>query len=328
MLIGQQSDVGPAIAFVPQLNSLVFAWRGRGNNALNVAFSSTSNVSALGAVWTSAEVTSDTPSITVASNGVIYIAWKGHGNSDLSLAKLVIDTAHPGVPTATGITEKTSFLSVSDSFPSLNIFDHIYVSFRGAGTDHITFITADTNPPDVLTVSNETTALTPVMMACANNIDARGVFIGWVGTGNNSLNMLLLSGGSFYWGGDQRRYTSTNTSPSAFSIAYIPDRMYLAWRGSGNNQLNVMREDNWLTNSANTLPDTTDASPAICAYRNLDGVYYLALAWKGMGNADLNVQILNQNLGIVAHSENQWSNVKKAALPQSKIKVWPDAPTQ
>lgn len=325
MLIGQQSDVGPAIAFAPLLNCLVFAWRGVGNNAVNVALSSTSNnnINSLGGVYTSpTETTSDTPAVSVAANGAIYIAWKGVDNNDLSVAQLGIDTAHPGVPTVSGFTGKTSFLGVSGSFPSLYFFEHNYLSFASAAGELISFITTDTNPPNLLTVSNESTALTPVMNDCINTIDSRGFFIGWVGSGNGQLNVLLLSGGSFYWGGDQTKYTSTNTSPSAFSIGYIPDRMFLAWRGSGNNQLNIMREDQWLTNSANTLAATTDASPAICGYKDVNGIYYLALAWKGFGNQDLNVEILSQDMGIVAQTDLQWKNVTKVKLPHDKIKVW------
>src|SRR5204862_142727 len=80
--LGDTSPVSPSIASLG--GRLYIAWKGNGNNNLNVMYSS-DNGSTFGNKHTSCE-TSPQPPALCAHNGNVYVAWKGDGNEHLNVS--------------------------------------------------------------------------------------------------------------------------------------------------------------------------------------------------------------------------------------------------
>jgi hypothetical protein len=300
MLVNQQSDAGPALAFISDLAGIAYAWKGVGNNQLNVAISLPGAIANLGPVFTSGETTSAAPSLAAISGSAfgprrLFIAWKGAGNNDISVAELQVGANAAGTPMVLGVTTKLTIPGQqTDTGPRLLSFGgELYLSFKGVGNNQLNVMSTNalsanalTSFQNLQTLAGQTTDFSPVMAGT----NGRGVFIGWPGIGNGQINVMLTTGGSFYWGGPQTKFTSPQSTDAALALAYIYDRMYFAWKGIGNNQLNIQREDGWQANTGtNTLADTTSDSPALCSFQAADGTSFIALAWKGNGNQDLNI---------------------------------------
>ena len=82
MTLPDTSPVGTAIT--SSGNQLFLAWKGDGNNNLNVESSANGGATFSGK-FTSTETSTLAPALTTA-NGKVYIAWTGVGNSELNIA--------------------------------------------------------------------------------------------------------------------------------------------------------------------------------------------------------------------------------------------------
>lgn len=115
------------------------------------------------------------------------------------------------------------------------------------------------------------------------------LFIAWKGSGNDNLNVGVLSG-------DLKslvdKHISSETSSHAPALASSGDELLIAWKGSGNDNLNGAKVEWGLADSAgrvsidglgvkSTSPETSEAGPALAS----DG----SLGWRGSGNDALNV---------------------------------------
>ena len=84
LILGDTSPVSPSIAFCNR--NLYLAWKGDGNNNLNVMVSTDAGAS-FGRKNTSPETSDDAPAL--ASDGSrLFIAWKGSGNDNLNVARV------------------------------------------------------------------------------------------------------------------------------------------------------------------------------------------------------------------------------------------------
>src|SRR6266566_1777037 len=87
------SDLGPALA--SHLGRLFIAWRGSGNENLNVA---SGNLTDLDIPGTSSETSDIAPALSWLDGG-IYLAWKGAGNDNLNALAVVADPRQlQGIP--------------------------------------------------------------------------------------------------------------------------------------------------------------------------------------------------------------------------------------
>ena len=81
-ILDETSDNGPALAFHD--NALFLAWRGSGNDNLNVIVSDDGGVTFHGKM-TLPESSDDSPALA-SHNGRLFIAFRGSGNEDLNVA--------------------------------------------------------------------------------------------------------------------------------------------------------------------------------------------------------------------------------------------------
>jgi hypothetical protein len=78
------SSTSPALASLT--GRLFIAWKGDGNDNLNVEYSA-DNGQNFGHKFTSGQTSPQAPALC-AHNGELYISWKGDGNDSLNVAKV------------------------------------------------------------------------------------------------------------------------------------------------------------------------------------------------------------------------------------------------
>src|SRR6185436_76956 len=82
VVLGETSDCAPALAFHD--NRVFLAWKGSGNDNLNVALSNDSGTTFTGK-HTSPESSDDAPALA-SHKGQLFIAFKGSGNDNINVA--------------------------------------------------------------------------------------------------------------------------------------------------------------------------------------------------------------------------------------------------
>jgi hypothetical protein len=128
---GDSSDAAPALT--SHNGRLVLAWKGSGNNQLNLAFSDDNGVSFKGKT-TLAEDSSHGPALA-SHNGVLTMAWKGSGNNRLNVARVGL------LGTTTGVfrfvlQDKVVLDETSTEAPALTSRDdQLFLAWKGEHND-------------------------------------------------------------------------------------------------------------------------------------------------------------------------------------------------
>jgi hypothetical protein len=104
----ETSSHRPAIAIYE--GRLFIAWKGSGNDNLNILCSQNLSLGVMpsfdsGKTHTSPETSDDAPALAV-HRGILYIAWKGSGNDNLSVAQVDVTDLGNGELQINGIGEK------------------------------------------------------------------------------------------------------------------------------------------------------------------------------------------------------------------------------
>ncbi|HET9184207.1 MAG TPA: G1 family glutamic endopeptidase, partial [Candidatus Angelobacter sp.] len=218
--LGDTSPVDPSLA---SLNGrLYLAWKGDGNNFLNVMYSA-DNGHTFAHKFVSPERSPETP-VLCAHNGNLYIAWKGDGNDQLNVAQVVLSG-----DSITGFTNKVVLGDTSPVNPSLaSLNGRLYLSWKGDGNNFLNVMSSADNGHTFghKFTSQERSPETPVL--CAHN---GNLYIGWKGDGNDNLNVaqVLLSGDSIT--GFANKVILGDTSPVNPSLASLSGRLFLGWKG-------------------------------------------------------------------------------------------------
>jgi hypothetical protein len=271
------SDTSPKNPSIASLNGrLYIAWKGDGNDNLNVMYSS-DNGATFGNKYISPETSPQAPALC-AHNGNLYIAWKGDGNDSLNVA--IVDIVGSAI---TGFSNKVTLGDTSQLSPSLASFGgRLYLAWKGDGNDNLNVMYSANNGATFGNkyVSPETSPQAPGLAGSNGNL-----FITWKGDGNDNLNVATVNiSGSSITGFS--KVTLGDTSPLSPALTFFNGRLYLSWKGDGNDWLNVMYStDNGRTFGNKAVSsETSPQPPALCVHNNT--VY---IAWKGDGNDYLNV---------------------------------------
>ncbi|WP_226990808.1 DUF3344 domain-containing protein [Methanosarcina acetivorans] len=273
--LGDTSPVSPTLA---SLNGrLYLAWKGDGNNNLNVMYSADNGMT-FGNKYTSSETSPESPALCVHNNS-LYIAWKGNGSNYLNVAQVTMN--------GDNITDFSNKVTLGDTSPvspalaSLN--GRLYLAWKGDGNNNLNVMYSADNGMTFGNkyTSSETSPESPAL--CVHN---NSLYIAWKGNGNNYLNVAQVTMNGDNITDFSNKVTLGDTSPVSPALASLNGRLYLAWKGDGNNNLNVMYSaDNGMTfGNKYTSPETSPESPALCVHNNS-----LYIAWKGDGNNNLNV---------------------------------------
>ncbi len=275
VILGDTSPVSPALASFN--GRLYLAWKGNGNNNLNVMYS-TDDGKTFGNKYTSPEKSPESPVLCV-HNGSLYIAWKGNSNNKLNVAQIAMSGDK-----ITGFSNKVILGDMSPVSPALASFNgRLYLAWKGNGNNNLNvmYSTDDGKTFGNKYTSPEKSPESPVLC-----VHKGSLYIAWKGNSNNNLNVAQIAMSGDKITGFSNKVILGDTSPVSPALASFNGRLYLAWKGNGNNNLNVMysTDDGRTFGNKYTSPEKSPESPVLCVH---NGSLYIA--WKGNSNNNLNV---------------------------------------
>jgi hypothetical protein len=313
-ILPETSDHSPSMAFFE--GRLFIAWKGSGNDTLNVAFSQLLNpgvrpVFDLERKHISAETSDNAPALAF-HRGALFIAWKGSGNDSLNVAEVELRELGGGRAEIVGIVNKLILEDRSSEAPALASHDgKLFIAWKGSGNDNLNLMYSDVFPgvsfrTDLKHISQETTQKAPTLAS-----HRRKLFIGWMGT--DSLNFNHLNSAEVQFSPDGTRIagfapkqvllgTDSEHGPAMLSYGEqdffggaVQSSLFMAWHEGASGALIVEASDSGLDFQPPRFVEneTTDRSPALSSNTILGAPAVfsgdLFIAWKGSGNENLNV---------------------------------------
>jgi len=180
VILGDTSPLSPSLASVN--GNLYLAWRGDGNDQLNVMVSR-DNGHTFGSKFVSGETSTEAP-VLGTFNGSLMISWKGDGNDNLNVARVNTN------PAPTGFSNKVTLGDTSPRSPALaELNGRLYIAWKGDGNDNLNVMFST----DGQNFGNKSTGFetSPEAPSLVNhNAD---LFIGWKGDGNDNLNVATVT---------------------------------------------------------------------------------------------------------------------------------------
>ncbi|MCU7756879.1 G1 family endopeptidase (plasmid) [Bacillus cereus] len=179
IILEDTSPVRPALAFLD--GSLYLAWKGDGNDNLNVMVSE-DNGRTFGNKYISSETSPEAPTLCV-NNGSLFIGWKGDGNDNLNVA--VVNIEETGIPS--GFSNKVILGDTSPIGPALvSLNGYLFLGWKGDGNDNLNIIPSMDNGQSFGNkfISPETSSDSPSLTTHNGNL-----YITWKGSGNDNLNV-------------------------------------------------------------------------------------------------------------------------------------------
>jgi Astacin (Peptidase family M12A) len=282
--LSDTSDFGPVLAFHD--NALFLAWRGSGNDNLNVSVSDDRGVSFHGK-HASPESSDDAP--TLASHaGRLFIAFKGSGNDNINVA--VVRRSATGARDIQSLSEKVTLGDTSDASPAIASHNgSLYVAFKGSGNDNLNVAVSTDSGVSFggKYTSGETSSDSPALVSCGGSL-----YISWKGSGNENFNVATVDVGTDAANpsitGFSNKVTFGDTTGLRPALVRQGGLLFCSWRGAGNDNLNVIFPgDHDGCTQKFTTPESSSHAPSLAADDET-----MWMAWKGSGNEDLNVAVV------------------------------------
>jgi hypothetical protein len=133
-VLSDTSEAAPALA--SHNGRLFLAWKGSGNDNLNLMFSDDNGASFRGKM-TFPETSSHGPALT-SHGGRLFLAWKGSGNENLNIAKVVLFGNTAGSFGIEGLEGKVVLGEISEEPPALGSQNGmLFLAWKGEGEDHL-----------------------------------------------------------------------------------------------------------------------------------------------------------------------------------------------
>ncbi|MGM1049416.1 MAG: hypothetical protein ACQEXX_25225 [Bacillota bacterium] len=237
VVLGDTSEQSPAL--VSHNGELILAWKGTGNDKLNLIFSNDGGKSFHGRK-TFDETSHHAPALA-SHGGRLYLAWTGRGDGKLNVAKVTF------LGTTTGsfnivLEDKVILEHTSEQSPALfSHNDRLFIAWKGSSNDNLNLMFSEDNGASfhVIPTFDETSLYAPALASHGGRL-----YLAWTGRGDGKLNVakvtfLGTTTGSFNIVLEDKvilEHTSEQ-SPALFSHN---DRLFIAWKGVDNNRLNVM----------------------------------------------------------------------------------------
>jgi len=269
-VVGQASSTGPALA--SHDGRLFYAWKGSGNDQLNLMFSEDGGNTFKGA-HTFSDAT-DAPPALASHEGRLILAWKGSGNDELNVAKIDFSASTAGAFDIAGLSDHRILGEASSTGPALASHGgRLFLGWKGSGNDQLNLMFSEDggNSFKGARTFSELTDSPPALASHGGRL-----FLAWKGSGNPSLNVAKVdlvagTGGTFGIEGPADASVLAEASDTGPALASHDGRLLLAWKGAGNDILNaagivratcqVQNEDISLTfdlNSSLTLESILD----------------------------------------------------------------------
>lgn len=147
VVLCESSESSPALA--GHDGRLYVAWKGSGNDALNLMFSN-DGIGFQGKA-TFGETSSDSPAL-VSHEGRLFFAWRGSGNENLNVARVILIGTTAGGFGIEGLDAKVTLSEISTLAPALGSWNKLlFLAWKGEGSDRLNLrVSRDGsfNPPD------------------------------------------------------------------------------------------------------------------------------------------------------------------------------------
>ncbi len=260
-ILGEESDAAPALAGLG--NRLFLAWKGSGNENLNLVFTTNGGRTFRGK--STFGDTSDHAPALAAHNDILFYGWTGEGDGNLNVAKVGFR------PDATSVlVDKATLGETSDAAPALAAhLGRLFIAWRGtddrlnlafSGDDGRTFAGKMT--------FGETSDAAPALASSGGRL-----YLAWTGE-DDKLNVarVVLFGntaGGFGIEGLEGKVTLGETSDSAPALGSWNDLLFLGWTGEGEGLVNlrVSRDGGFATAGPWLFSDLGWGGFYIAAYR-------------------------------------------------------------
>ncbi|MEN3616114.1 hypothetical protein AAH979_42445 [Plantactinospora sp. ZYX-F-223] len=132
--LGDSTDRSPALA--SHNGRLLLAWRGSGNNQLNLAFSTDDGITFQGTT-TLGDSSEHSPSL-VSHGNRLYLAWTGRGDGKLNVAKVVLFGNTAGGFGIEGLEGKVVLDEISTQSPALASHNELlFLGWKGEGEEKL-----------------------------------------------------------------------------------------------------------------------------------------------------------------------------------------------
>jgi hypothetical protein len=281
--LGDTSQLTPALASltVNNNNNLYIAWKGDGNDNLNVMLS-TDGGNTFHSKLTLPETSSQAPALAV-QNGILFMAWKDAVNDNLNVAVVNID---PVLGFAQGLSNQVVLGVTSPLSPSLvSLGGNLYISWVDVNNQLNVMVSLDNGATfGSQFISTEASPQAPALGTFNGNL-----YIAWKGDGNDNLNVAEVDTNPSPTG-LSNRVTLSDTSPHSPALAELAGRLYITWKGDGNDHLNVM-----FSTDGQTFGDkivAVETSPEGPSLTTLNANVFIG--WKGHANDHLNVATITE----------------------------------
>lgn len=280
LVLGETSDCGPALAFHD--NRVFLAWKGSGNDNLNVVLSNDSGATFTGK-HTSPETSDDAPALA-SHKGRLFIAFKGSGNDNINVA--VVQRSGDGNQVVS-LSNKVILSDTTDASPAIVSHNgNLYIAFKGSGNENLNVMVSTDDGASFggKHISSETTTDAPALASCNGQM-----YLGWKGSGNENFNVAVVNTGPNPTSptilGTLNKVTFSDTTDLRTALVAQSGLLFVGWKGSGNDNFNLLFPSD--VNSCTSKFTTSESSSHAPSLAATDDSMWVA--WKGSGNDQLNV---------------------------------------
>jgi hypothetical protein len=241
------SEQSPALA--SHNGRLFLAWKGAGNDNLNLMFSEDNGASFRGKK-TFLETSYHAPAL-VSHDGRLFLAWTGReastGDEKLNIAKVTFFGNTAGGFGIEGLEGKVILGDASEQSPALASHNgRLFLAWKGAGNDNLNLMFSEDNGASFRGKKTflETSYHAPALVSH----DGR-LFLAWTGreasTGDEKLNIAKVTffgntAGGLGIEGLEGKVILGDASEQSPALASHNGRLFLAWKGAGNDNLNLL----------------------------------------------------------------------------------------
>ncbi len=236
--LSDTTDESPALA--SHNGRLFSAWKGSGNDQLNLAFSDDNGFTFKGK-RTLTDSSEYSPSL-ISHGGRLFLAWIGVDNEQLNVAKVVLFGNTAGGFGIEGLEDKVVLGDTSEAAPALASHNgRLFLAWKGSGNDNLNLMFSDDNGASFRgkTTFPETSSHGPALTS-----DGGRLFLAWKGSGNENLNVakVVLFGntaGGFGIEGIEGKVVLGEISEEPPALGSQNGMLFLAWKGEGEDHLNL-----------------------------------------------------------------------------------------
>lgn len=337
VILPATSEASPAIA--SHGGRLFIAWRGSGNEQLNLAFSDDDGRSFKGTTTLGDE--SDFAPALASHNGRLYLAWTGLDDG-LNVAKVTLFGNTAGGFGIEGLEGKVTLGETSEAAPALvSHRERLYLAWKGEDNDLNLAFSSDNGASfgGKFTFA-DTSSHGPSLASHGGRM-----YIAWKGSGNESLNVarIVLIGntaGGFGIEGLEAKVTLGDISEEPPTIGSWGDLLFIAWKGEGDDNLDfrVSRDASFGPVGPWMFADRANLGYYLAAYRTppsqpdqlvepLDSLGFVYLVEKAdmdardMGFDDFKATVAAQNTHLPAVFDYGGRYVFNA-LDDRRIGIW------